>query len=287
MVALGNRVSEQLARLGIPAEQVGAQLGSLSPAKLAALSSDLNVAFGAQALATNKFAGDVQDSRWNIASALSNPTPRESLRDRGVFARGTYYQARTPRHPSARSPFEGLLGKYTKTGTIMARKLHMDAAARQSFEKQSALTVVRDGRADGAVSVSAMTSSGPASSGGTPQSFWDMFNAMDQAVLAEAARLGSAASAGAELYGSTGGVGSSGAPSGYLGGLSSGQDAYFGSSSTYLNGTSDSDSQGSTDEQVLVVKRMMDKRNQMYDLFKSVLDKHNESAKTAIGNMRA
>lgn len=287
MVALGNRVSEQLARLGIPAEQVGAQLGSLSTAKLAALSSNLQVALGVQALSTNKFAGDVQDSRWNIAPALYNPTPQESMRDRGVYARRTYFREQVAKHASAQDPFRGLLNKYTKTGAIMARKLETDAATRQSFERQTALTVVPDGRSDGAVSVSAMTSSGSSSgSSGVPQTFWDMFNAMDQAVLQEAGRLGSAASAGAELYGSSSGYGSS--PSGYVGGISSGAEGYFGSSSTYLSGTSSDDSsQGSTDEQVLVVKRMMDKRNQMYDLFKSVLDKHNESAKTAIGNMRA
>jgi hypothetical protein len=289
MVALGNRVSEQLARLGIPAELVGAQLGNLSPAKLAALSSNLNVAFGAQALSTNKFAGDVQDSRWNIAGALSNPTPRESLKDRGVYARRSYFQNRTPRHESAREPFSGLLNKYTKTGALMARKLQADEAARQTFERRTALTVVQDGRADGAVSVSAMTSNGSSSSpsGGVPQTFWDMFMAMDQAVMNEAARLGSQGAASSELYGASGSSGGyNNSPSGYLGGLSADGDAYFGSSATYLNGT-DADSEGSTDEQVLVVKRMMDKRNQMYDLFKSVLEKHNESAKTAIGNMRA
>jgi len=48
-----------------------------------------------------------------------------------------------------------------------------------------------------------------------------------------------------------------------------------------------SSTSGSTDEQTLVIKRMMDKRHQMYDLFKNVLDKHNESARTAINIMRA
>lgn len=292
MVALGNRVSEQLSRLGIPAEMMGAQLGNLSPAKLAALSNDLRVSFGAAALAGNKFMGETQDARWNIAPALYNPTPKESARDRGAYIRPSYYRARAPRHETARDPFPGLLNKYTKRGVIMSRMLHRDPVAKKAFERQAGLQIIPDGRTDGAVSVavSAMNaggSSGVPSGGGVPASFWDLFMQMDQSVMAEAARLGNIATAGADIYGTTA-YATGGNPGGYYGGMggsgAGGTDGYFASGGFSPTGEN---SVGSTDEQVLVIKRMMDKRNQMYDLFKNVLDKHNESAKTAIGNMRA
>ena len=69
--------------------------------------------------------------------------------------------------------------------------------------------------------------------------------------------------------------------------MGTGGEGYFSGGSFAGTGETESGSPGSTDQQVLNIKRMMDKRNQMYDLIKSVFDKHNESAKTAIGNMRA
>ena len=292
MVALGNRVSEQLSRLGVPAEQLGAQLGNLSTAKLEKLSGNLQVAFGQAALVGNKFLGDTQDTRWNIPQAFTNPTPRESAKDRGVYVRGTYFKQRAQRHASSRDPFPALLNKYDKQGVIMSRFLSRDAFSRKRFEKQSALTVVPDARADGAVSVQshAMTSNtGSASSGGVPANAWDLFMQMDQAVMAEATKLGNTAMAGADIYGSSAyatsqASGQSG-PAGYFGGMGGDSDSTF-SSGTFAGTGDTGTSTGSTDEQVLVIKRMMDKRNQMYDLFKNVLDKHNESAKTAINNMR-
>lgn len=291
MVALGNRVSEQLSRLGVPAEQLGAQLGNLSAAKLAKLSGNLQVAFGQAALVGNKFLGDTQDARWNIPQAFTNPTPRESAKDRGVYVRGTYFRPRAQRHESARDPFPGLLDKYSKQGVIMSKFLSRDAVARKRFEKQAALTVVPDQRADGAVSVHAMTQgSGGSSGGGIPANAWDLFMQMDQAVMAEAGKLGNIAMAGADIYGSTayavGEASGQGVPAGYFGGMGADGEGYFGGGSFAGTGDTGGGAPGSTDEQVLVIKRMMDKRNQMYDLFKNVLDKHNESAKTAINNMR-
>lgn len=291
MVALGNRVSEQLQRLGVPADQLGAQLGNLSSAKLAKLSGNLQVAFGQAALVGNKFLGDTQDTRWNIPQAFTNPTPRASAKDRGVYVRGTYFRQRASRHESARDPFPALLDKYSKQGVVMSRFLSQSAVARKRFEKQAALTVVPDGRADGAVSVHAMTSSSSSSSaGGVPQSAWDMFMQMDQAVMAEATKLGNIAMAGADIYGSTAYATSQASgqslPAGYFGGMGADGEGYFSGGSFAGTGETGTESTGSTDEQVLVIKRMMDKRNQMYDLFKNVLDKHNESAKTAINNMR-
>lgn len=288
MVALGNRVSEQLSRLGIPAEMMGAQLGNLSTAKLNALSSDLQLSIGGASTAGNKFLGATQDSRWNIAPALSNPTPRESAKERGAYVRGTYHRNRMPRHASAKAPFEGLLNKYNKQGAIASRMLSRDPAARKRFEKQAALTVVPDGRADGAVSVHAMGAGGAPSGGGVPANAWDLFAAMDAAIMEEAAKLGNIAAASSDIYGTAGGSAGQASPSGYFGGMGEGGEGYF-TGTTSMGGNVDatSSTSGSTDEQTLVIKRMMDKRNQMYDLFKNVLDKHNESAKTAINNMRA
>lgn len=290
MVALGNRVSEQLSRLGIPAEMVGAQLGNLSTAKLNALSNDLQLSIGSTSTVGNKFLGETQDARWNIAPALSNPTPSESAKDRGAYVRRSYFRNQLARHASAQDPFAGLLDKYAKKGVIASRMLSRDAAARARFEKQAALTVVPDHRADGAVSVHAMGagSSQPSGGSGVPANAWDLFAAMDAAVLEEAAKLGNIAAASSDIYGTAAGSAGQASPSGYAGGMGEGGEGYF-TGTTQFGGTASatSSTSGSTDEQTLVIKRMMDKRNQMYDLFKSVLDKHNESAKTAINNMRS
>lgn len=285
MVALGNRVSEQLSRLGIPAEAMGAQLQGLSTEKLSALSGGLQVALGTGEVQSNKFLGDIQDSRWNIAPALHNPTPKASLQDRASYIRGSYFRPRVRRHASAQNPFPGLLNRFTKDGVIVGRKLQRDRAARATFERNAQLRFVPDGRTDGAVSVHAMNGGGGGSPGAGMSSFYDMFQAMDQAVMAEAARLGNVAMAGAEMYGDPAYNAVPG-PAGYFGGM--GGDGQFGSS-TFGGGYGESmgiDGE-STDELVFRIKRMMDKRNQLYDLFKNVLDKHNESAKTAIGNLRA
>ncbi len=295
MVALNSNVSEQLSRLGLPAEQVGAQLGQMSTKRLARLSKGLQVTSGQLTTidqVANKYGAKLDDGRWNIPPALHNPSPKASRRARGRYAAPSYYRARPQRHSSSRNPFPGLLNKFTSRGVISARAIHKNADLRRSAEKQAGFQVILDGRTDGAVSVGAMTATG-SSGGSTPQSFWDILMAMDQAVMEEATALGQRQMAGSDMwgsaaYGTTTGHTSTGGAAGYRGGMGGGggvgEAGYFAGAAA---GAGTSESSDPTDILTLNIKRMMDKRSQMYDLFNQVFNKHNESAKTAIGNMRA
>ncbi len=101
------------------------------------------------------------------------------------------------------------------------------------------------------------------------------------------AELGNRGGARSDIYGTAGGSAGQASPSGYFDGMGEGGEGYF-TGTTSMGGNVDatSSTSGSTDEQTIVIKRMMDKRNQMYDLLKNVLDKHSESANTAIDSMR-
>ena len=292
MVQLGNAVNEQLRRLGIPAEALGAQLSHVSTGRLAALSERLDLGFGEIRVGDNKYFGEIQDGRWNIPQAMSNPDPRASQKLRGEYSSQLYYQSQASLHSSSDDPLAGLFNRHTRKGATMARGLNQDATLRQRFERLAALQVVPDQRSDGAVSVAAMTSPGSSSGsvpGAVPQTFWDLFMQMDQSVMQEATRIGNIMTAGADIYGWSPTESSSAVSA-----FSTDGTFYGGGDSFFSNGTNQSDQVGETgsdlggnDELTLVIKRMMDKRNQMYDVFKNVLDKHNESARTAIGNLKS
>ncbi|MEM7675278.1 MAG: hypothetical protein AAF449_04650 [Myxococcota bacterium] len=291
MVPLGNQVTEQLNKLGIAPELLQSRLSGLQKAPVDAL-SHLSAAYAQTALASGvgKFGPEVSDSRVGMSPAWSNPPPMEAMRERARYVYRTYHRDQVPLHASARD-MGGLVGRQRR-GTMMVRKLHRDPVTRQSFERSTSLQVVRDGRMDGRVSVSPMTSNTKsAPSSPIPNNLFGFLSAMDTAIIEYAKELGVYSSStpeaflgeGRDLDMLSGGKGSQyGVPSpsttGVFGMSGSGQP-----NPAPVNGDQ---SQG-LDTRILQLKRMMDKRSQMIDIVRVTFDKYNESAKTAIGNMRA
>lgn len=282
---LGQNVSEQLNNLGIPQEVMVGRLARLDRSSLARLSR-LNNGFTAvagPAVRTNKFTRKVDDARVDIPKAWSNPTPSQSRRVRGSFAAPTYYIGQPlTQHESANNPFPALFDPGRRLGAMMAIRLQNDPIMRQAFERGSQLMYVDDGRTDGAVSVSAMTAAPHAATpGGSPQNMFDIFMAMDEAIMREAASIGLGVSGAADLiFGGNPDSGGYGSLAGAEGIIRRGMVT---ASSAEPEPTNDQ----SVDLMTFRLKRLMDKRQQAYDLYRSVFDKNNEAAKTSINNMRA
>ncbi len=288
MVPLGSQVTEQLNKLGIAPELLQARLDRLAQAPLQAL-TNLSDAYAQASLATgvDKFGPDVTDARVGLAPAWHNPPPTEMMRARARFVHRTYHRDLAPRHASA-GQLNALMGRQGR-GAMMVRRLHRDPVMRQSFERATALQVVRDGRMDGAVTVSGMASG---RSSNTPaalpgNNLYSLLGAMDTAIVEQAQKLGVYASSDPEVFFGEGrdldlfGKGSQyGVPSpsttGVFGFTASGQPA-----------PATGDQSMGIDTRVMQLKRMMDKRSQMYDLVRTIFDKYNESARTSIGNMKA
>lgn len=288
MVPLGSQVTEQLNRLGIAPEVLQGRLGQLQRAPVHAL-SNLSAAY-AQASSVpgaGKFGLDVSDERVGIAPAWSNPAPSEALRTRARFIHRTYHRERVPAHPSARA-LSALTGR-RRRGALMVRRLHRDPVVRQAFEKSTALQVVRDGRMDGTVSVAAMSagrSATPLVPGGGSNNLYSFLGAMDAAIIEQSKKLGVYASSDPDVFFGDGrdldlyGKGTQyGVPSPSTTGV-------FGMSDRNPAPATGDQSMG-MDTRVMQLKRMMDKRNQMYDIVRTVFDKYNEAARTSIGNMKA
>lgn len=279
---LGTNASEQLNKLGIPQEVVVGQMASLDRSSLARLAR-LGNGFGrmsmgdVSAVGVNKFSRQVRDARQDVPPAWSNPTPSQALEERGEFLAKTYFLQGTTDHPSAGNPFPALFNRHRRRGAVMVQRLLNDPLSLSAFEKQTQLTVVNDRRQDGAVSVSAMSGGSSSSNAYAPppgNTMWDVLNQMDEAILAEAARISGNVTGIDALFGSGEGVGTSNQSSGYGG---------FG-----FTGTPESQqANGSVEIMVLAIKRLMDKKTQAYDLVRSLFDKHNEAAKTAINNAKA
>lgn len=296
---LDSAVREQLDRLGISAEALGAHLDGLSAPRLRALAERLDVQqfWAVPPVADNKYVGKVQDGRWNIPEAMSNLPPSASRALRGAHVRPTYHEASAALHASAGDLFEALMDPHTRRGVVLARGLHRDPELRDRFERRSALRVVNDGRADGAVSVvapNAAESRSSSASGEGPRTFWDLFMQMDHAVMREAARLGGRLAPGSE--GTTGlrpmgaHASSDGPPAGPAGGTSAGRDpvARGRAASGPREGAAaeSSDPLEGQDERVLIIKRLVERLTQMYDLYRAVIDRYDSAARTAVGNLR-
>ncbi len=299
MVPLGSHVTEKLDQLGISPEVLGDRLGRLQRAPINAL-THLSAAY-AQAAAprSDRFSAEVHDERVGIAPAWTNPPPSEAMADRGRYIHRTYHRQRVPLHPTART-LDGLDGP-RRRGTAMVRRLHRDPILRRSFEHATALQVVRDGRLDGTVSVSAMTASGrsetPLASPALSGNLYDFLGAMDSAILEYAKKLGVYSSSSPDAFFGEGddlllyGKGQSyGVPSpsttGVFGMSRPGAQHQNHQGSEFPAPETGDQAQG-VDTHVMQLKRMMDKRSQMYDIVRTVFDKYHQAASTAIGNMKA
>ena len=297
MVPLGNHVTEQLNQLGISPEVLGDRLGRLHRAPINAL-THLSAAY-AQAAAprSDRFSAEIHDGRVGIAPAWSNPSPSEAMADRGRYIHRTYHRQRVPLHPTART-LDGLRGP-GRRGAAMVRRLHRDPIMRRSFEHSTALEVVRDGRLDGTVSVCAMTASGrsatPLASPAISGNLYGFLGAMDAAIIEYAKELGVYSSSSPDAFfgegddlmmygkgGQTYGVPSPSTTGVF--GLRRSDDREAGDE---FPPPENGDQAQGLDTHVMQLKRMMDKRSQMYDIVRTVFDKYNQAANTSIGNMKA
>ena len=308
MVPLGSQVTEQLNQLGISPELLQSKLDQLQRTPLQAL-TNLSAAYAQAAwapgagTAATKFGPEINDARVGLAPPWSNLDPMDALGTRARFIFKTYHRNRVPAHASA-GGLEGLMGR-TRNGAMMVRRLHRDPVLRQAFERSTALDVVRDGRTDGTVSVAAMSASArTGTTGPVPATLNDFLASMDTAILDYAKTLGVYSSTQPEVFfgegrdlemipglneGKGGQFGESPSTSGVFGYGSGG--AVTGSGGPFGAGGAPAPENGDQadgiDTRILQLKRMMDKRSQMYDLVRSVFDKYDESARTAISNMRA
>lgn len=294
-----------LGRLGVSAEVVDRRLLSRVPLRTL---QNLGVAYGAALAEANKFSKDVSDGRIEIPPFGYNSPPRDALRQLRKTVGRTYWRAPgEPRHPTHGALMQGLMNPRTSRGVKLGRLLHGSEAVRRTFEKTAGAKVVLDGRNDGKVSLrvpqagvttSAMTGApvGPPSR----ERINELLAAMDAAVLEQAQKLRPGNSGGTftEL-----GKGNLLGPS--LTSSSEGEDEEGGTQSTASaldglgytpggvpigpgNPINQPDARiESVDVGTLHLKRLMDKRDQMYDLFRQVNDKHNQSANTAVNNLKA
>lgn len=306
MARISARVSDLFGQLGTSPEVVEQQLQRLDRSSLAALER-LRVGYGHAARVENRFGRDVSDARADLPPFGHYPPPSQILGSVRPFVGPSYSGGpESSEHASAGQPLRALLEPRRQRAAKLVRLVHTEPRVRTAVERALGEPVVTDGRTDGRLSVarqqrasqrqavgtnvSALRThsappSGSAGSSGMPRppgaaDIIDLFLAMDQAILDQAKKLGSHATSsgvinGMDLFpvpdlsgsGSTGGTfgmsGASGSTSG------SGVDG------------------NSVDEGVLLLKRMIDKREQMYNLYRSTFDKYNESAKAAIDAMRA
>lgn len=311
MVALGHDVRQQFGRLGIAPDALGAQLEQMSPERLRRLGASAlprDIASAAPAR-RNRFSAEVRDGRSSIPKAFSNPTPTAARSERARFLGATYAEEPKSVHASADFPLKGLMhprrGEAAKLGLAVQRRPELRERVGVSLGAQ----IVDDGRSDGVISVSRGTKTGstgvappiapPAPTYGTG-SIWEIMMAMDQAILDEAARLGLGQGSGTN--GTVGMMEAMGLwslkpddsdPSEWAGlssGNGGGSTGSTASGMTGNNGTGtvgpESENSG-LDVDIMRLKRQIDKKTQMMELYSQTMSKYNSSANAIIGNMKA
>lgn len=309
-MAVGNVINNWVQKLGEPAQVIGERVGELDRAPLQALKS-LSVAYSHAAMATNKFGRTSLDSRVDIPPFGLNPDPSAAMASLRPTVGGTYYNPDKPDiHPSANNIFKLLMSRRRQNAARLVRLIQTNDAARGAFEGTAGGRVVNNQRGDGVIDVQRASArgmnsgqtggAGPATgSNVSAMNVYDIMAAMDQAIEDQAAALGTYASShGSAGKGSMGMLGPFGMQ-GYLAGtdgwaaLGLGEQGALGtlggSSGTFGGGGGVPGLTGnnSLDTQTLKLKRMIDKRDQMINLYNQVINKNNETAKTIIGNLRS
>ncbi len=299
MVTLATPVREQLGRLGFPTDTLGAQLGELSPARLRQLGA---ADFGPD-IRENRFFSGSRDGRIEMAKAFSNRTPSAAKQALEGFVGSTYASERFGLHPSSSDPLPHLLSRRTSRPALMTIAVARRPELRERVGVAVGAQIASDGRTDGVLSVQRArpATRSPAPAGGPTPSFgtgtiWEIMMAMDQAILHEAARLGLGQGSGiAGTVGAMEAMGlwsltpDEGDASEWRGfGLSS-----RGGSAQGMNpgvpqpaAGPENDNSG-LDVEIMRVKRMIDKKTQMMELYSQTLSKYNSSANSIIGNMKA
>ncbi|MCK6548963.1 hypothetical protein L6R52_24170 [Myxococcota bacterium] len=312
-----------LGRLGGTGAVLDQQLAGLSKAPLAAL-KQLKVAYGAALVEANKYAKTIADARTNLPPFGSNPTPKAARLALASTLGQTYFEAPKTEHPSASDPLRALLDPKRSKGAKLCRLLQTNASVRAKFEKIAGGVVALDGRGDGTVSMlpapkkgttavatSAMTASGGLPSAPSRDQVYEYLSAMDAAVMKAAAEVQAAQAQQNGTYDTATGSVDTGAFSSLgkgslLGKPLDGSDEDESSedednehsvkmqslaldASTGLGEKLNTVQMGnnSVDASTLQLKRLMDKRDQMYELYRQTVDKYGQSATKAIDAMRA
>lgn len=318
MVALAQNVQEQLNRLGFSPEDFGAQLDGVNASRLKALTSPLEGGLPID----NRFMAKIRDGRAKMAKAFSNPNPKQAMAALKPFIEGTYGNNKGPDHPSAENPIKFLMHRRRRAAVKMTRAMGQNDDLRNRVSTQLNAFVASDGRSDGVISVQRRpaqeqpqghnVANPPAQSYNT---IWEIMLAMDEAILNEATRLGVGASDSNGPFAS-----GSGDPShdtvGYLEAMglwSLKPDAEFDpeawagmfksdasggntttssrltdvSSGSAANVTEASNQNSGLDVDIMKLKRQIDKKTQMMELYSQTLTKYNSSANAIIQNMKA
>ncbi|MEO1233651.1 MAG: hypothetical protein AAFZ18_32620, partial [Myxococcota bacterium] len=309
MVVLGKQVREQFGQLGVPPEQLGQRLEQLPSHRLRRLA-----ALDIQAPAAQLF----PESRRGptVPKAFSNLAPAQARHAYRPFVERTYGQDEAPRHASEVRPLRYLLHPRRSRAARMTMALARRDDLRERVGRSVSAQIVDNGRVDGVISIErngssprnrARSASAPslpppprAESTGT---IWDIMMAMDQAILHEAARLGLGQGSGTggtagflEAMGlwslsttedddtewlSRAAAASQSGPSG-----STAQGMTTQGATAGIPGTEGPENDNpSLDTEVMKLKRMIDKKTQMMELYSQTLSKYNQSANNIITNM--
>lgn len=307
MITFGNKVTEQLTRLGVPIDQLGAQLSGLTdPAPLLAL-GELSVGYGQAALSQNRFSRELRDGRVDVQEAWANLPPSEAKAQRARFIAPAYAASAGAQAAIAgdTQAVRAALRPDRQAGLGAARALERDGVLRAAFEKKSALSVQLDGRGDGVISVAPArrrTTASAMSAGPDMSGIYAALARMDAAVSSQAAKIGHM-NAADQATGTTNGQGAKGAGSAKgktqasvwadtdVAGLpyyrAGGSEDLFRETTSTGRQQYSQGSGTSIDVQTMELKRMIDKRTQMYNLISQILSKYNQAAKNAVNNMKA
>lgn len=250
----------------------------------------LEAAYTQTASDVGKFGQKVDDARVDLPPFGFHPAPRAVFAALKPYVEAGYHQTgAAERHPSAskNALVSNLLSPRKTMAVRLTRLLQTDERVRASFEKKAGMSVIPDGRTDGTISVStaAMTSTKTGANVSamnalpnmpSQDQIFDLFNAMDQEIMAEAYKLGlgttsgNTALSGLNIFGTVLGAGQASGITSTT--VSSGDNSKFGDS---------------VDVSTLNLKRMIDKRDQAINAYRSVFDKYGESAKQLIDALRA
>lgn len=252
--------------------------------------SRLQVAYTNTASDVGKFGQKVDDARVDLPPFGFHPAPHAVFAALKPYVEAGYHQSgHAERHASAskNALVSNLLSPRRSQAVKLTRLLQTDERVRAAFEKKAGMNVIPDGRTDGAISVSTAAMTAPKTGANvsamnalpsmpSQSQIFDLFHAMDQEIMAEAYRVGlgttsgNASLSGLNLFGTVLGAGQ-------VSGIVSSTSA-SGDNSTFND---------SVDVSTLNLKRMIDKRDQAINAYRSVFDKYGESAKQLIDALRA
>lgn len=318
MVKVDARLGELFGQLGISSQSISDHARRLSDQRLAKLEASY-----AQSIGAPKFL-EAANQPGGMALFGYMPPPDEvkarvAAMVGGLFGRGDIFAP----HPSIENPLELAFSRRRRRALIMNRRVEQDASFRERLGPHVGGKVIAHGRHDGGLTVQRMRSHGASTGQATPgapygnpyaagTNVYDLFMMLDAAVLGQAANMGSYESGVSwlNLHDDMPGWGSSGYQgAGYNqygmssrrpdplehGGTLMDPDAALQNArrqpSTRLASPAFSaqpeNPDSTSDLATMRLQRLMTKRSQMYDLYKTIYEKYNQGAKTAIDNMRA